>query len=212
MTKTIDRTGIFKAQPVRWLVKNSAHSASVAIAIEFVIISQLDGSEWASWAEYEEHRVWGDFWIIGREGKPNIQKCEQLAAALGWSGQLRDVVAGGPPPCIVQVTVKENVYEGKTSFRVDWIEPEDYVPTGGGADADEIDALDNRFGSLLRAAVAGKTKAPPKAAAKQAAPKAAPAAAAPAAAAKSAANRYGFQTTGEAPGGGEPVADPAIPF
>lgn len=153
----LDRAGIFKARPFSWKVKTFSNSSSVAIAIEFVVLAQLDGGEWQDWDGYAEHRVWGDFFVVKKDGKPNTTTVQQLAASIGWDGSLKLPLQ--PPQRVVQITVKEEFYKEQTYYKAQWINPEDFVPTGGGASEEEVHQLDARFGSLLRAAAS--TKAPP---------------------------------------------------
>lgn len=173
MTAKLEREGIFKMRPLSWKVEPSQNSKSVAIAIEFVVLAQLaedvdaNGAKvysWIDWSEAEEHRVWGRYYVVGKEGKANVSSCEQLAESMGWNGTLKSVQAGPPPRgLVVQVTVKADTYNGKTTYKAGWMNPGDYVPTGGGADESEVNALDAQFGSLLRAAASSKLK-PKKAA------------------------------------------------
>lgn len=172
----LDREGIFKAQPIAWRVKRFDGKLSVAISIDFVVTAQLedyiddDGKparEWKDWSGYEEHQVSGDFWVVKKDGQPNVKTIQTLADVLGWRGQLSDVLNKRAPEVVVQVTVKSETYEGKTFYKVQWLNPEDWTPTPQGASEDEVKQLDARFGSLLRAAAGSGAKAPP--------PKAAPA-------------------------------------
>jgi len=148
----LDRPGIFKARPVQWFVRTNENSQSVAVVIEYLITAQLVEGEWQSWENYEPHKCWGNHFVVKRDGKANVRTVQQLAESIGWGGSLKQVTDEMPPDCVVQVNVKANVYEGQTSYRVEWVNPEDYVPTGGGAEPDEVAKLDARFGSLLRAA------------------------------------------------------------
>ena len=180
MTIALERAGIFRAKPVSWSVRPAKETASIAIGIEYSIVAQLDGHDWIDWTAYDEHRVSGYHYVVKKDGKPNVNTVQQLAAAIGWGGSLKQVVNGPPPDCIVQITVKENTYNGKTTYRAEWVNPENYVPTGGGADEQEVDQLQARFGSLLQAAASSRPKPPSGGApaAKPAPPKSAPAPAA----------------------------------
>lgn len=155
----LDRSGIFKARPATWKVKTFPNSQAVAISFEFVIVAQLDGSTWTDWTGYEPVRCFGDFFVVKKTGQPNVVTVQQLATSLGWNGDLR-AVFGEPPDCVVQISVKEEVYEGKSYFKASWVNPEDYVPQGGGADEATVEQLQTRFGSLLRAAAAPAKPAP----------------------------------------------------
>lgn len=168
----LDREGIFKCRPVSWRVKSFEGKKSVAIAIEFVVLAQLnDANDWEPWDGYAEVRVWGDYFVVGKEGQPITVTCEQLASSMGWTGSLRAVAGGPPPDCVVQVQVKADTYKDSTRHKAGWMNPGDYMPTPGGAPADEVDLLDAQFGSLLRAAAASSKKSPPPKAATKPAPK-----------------------------------------
>lgn len=175
MTTFIDRAGIFKAYAHSWYVK-SMDSGAAAICVEFIITAQLDGSEWVDWTHYSEIRVRGDYWVVTKEGTPNVKKAQMLGQMLGWNGSFKQVQAGPPSSHLLQVKVEREDYKGKTMFKASWLNPEDYEPTGGGADDKTVDGLEARFGSLLRAA-AGSAQPPAKAKPKAATTK--PAAAPP---------------------------------
>jgi hypothetical protein len=179
----IDREGIFKARLTTWAVKTFPNSQSVAVAIEFLIVSCLDGQEWSDWTSYG-CVARGDFFVVKKDGTPNVKTVQDLAASIGWDGSLKQIASRpmNPPEAVVQVTVKEETYNGKSYFKVQWINPEDYTPNAGGVDASTASSLDARFGSLLRAAAGTKPtpkgQAPKKPAAQAPAPSPAPAPAA----------------------------------
>ncbi len=158
--RRLDRPGIFRARPLSWSVRASETSQAVALSIEFLILAQFEGSRWTNWAEYEPHRVFGDFYVIKRDGSVNQTMVEQLAASLGWSGDLREV-GQAVPEVTVQITVKEDAYNGQVRFKADWINPGDHVPPPAGTAKGELGALQARFGSLLRAAAAGARRTAP---------------------------------------------------
>jgi hypothetical protein len=160
MSRALDREGIFKAVPFKWDVQK-AQSGAVAVSMGFEIKAQLDGSEWIDWSEYDAHHVYGSWWVVKRDGSVNQPAVEQLASCLGWTGRLSDV-GGDAPEIVVQITVKEETFEGKTRIKATWMNPEDYVPEGIGASDDEVREIEARFGSLLRAAASGAAKAKPK--------------------------------------------------
>jgi hypothetical protein len=176
MSQQIDRDGIFKMIPTEWRVKTFEGKNSIAVAITFVVTWQYQDGEWIDWREFDV-MAYGDYWVIKANGTPNENTVTQLVECLGWSGQLMDIVHKKPPETEVQVTVKEETYKGKTSYRCEWMNPADYTPTPKGADESAVKHLDARFGSLLRAAASGAKKAaPPKAKAPPPAPAAPPAA------------------------------------
>jgi len=162
----IDRAGIFKARPFDWSVQPSASSKAIAISIGLLIESQYENGEWLSWAEYEPHTVRGWWYVIGKNGQVNTVAVEQLTKSLGWNGDLKAIRVSGPPDLVVQVKVEANEYNGKTTYKAGWMNPEDFVPDFSGASEDDVAKLSVQFGSLLRAAAAAVAKAGPKGATK----------------------------------------------
>ncbi len=169
----LEQDGIFKAKPLSWNIVTSETTKSVGININFKILASLDGETWVSWAEAEDHNVYGTYYVVGREGKVNMKACEQLVGSMGWDGNL-DSVAGPVPDCVVQIKVERDEYNGKVTYKAGWMNEENYVPTFG-ASADDVANLNKSYGSLLRGAAASIAKAKPKAAAPPAAPATPPA-------------------------------------
>lgn len=171
----LDREGIFKAKPRAWSVRTSANSQSVGVNLEFVVLEQLgDDGSWVSWADADPHNVYGTFYVVKKDGKVNPTGVEQLVAALGWNGDLRSIV-GAPPDVVVQITVKNEPYNGTDQFKATWMNPGDFVPGPGGASEGDVVKLQARFGSLLKAAAAGAAKGAAKPAAAKSAASPAPA-------------------------------------
>lgn len=166
----LDREGIFKAKPFDWSVQPSNNSKSIAVSVGLLITAQYLDGEWQSWEAYEPHQTRGWWYVIGKDGKCNTTAVDQLVKSMGWNGDLRSV-RGAPPDVVVQVNVKANEYNGKTTYKAGWMNPEDYAPEFAGASEDDVDKLQVQYGSLLRAAAAA---AAPKPVAKAAAPKPAP--------------------------------------
>ncbi len=159
MSRRLDRAGIFRARPLSWCVRDRQDSAAIAISIEYQILAQLDGSDWADWSEFEEHTIFGDHYVVKRDGTINTVTVEQLAESLGWSGDLRSVT-GVPPDVVVQITVKAETYNGVERLKVAWINPGDFSPRPESAAPETVAKLQSRFGSLLRAAAGSKAKKP----------------------------------------------------
>lgn len=159
----LDRAGIFKAKPTSWGVQKSEGSQSVAIAIDFTILAQLEGYEWADWSGYEEHTITGYFWVIKKDGSINSTTVTSICESLYWNCSLESIANDPVPDMVVQITVKEETYNGQTRLKVGWLNPGDYSPKAAYAPVEEVKELQTRFGSLLRAAGGSsvpKTKAP----------------------------------------------------
>lgn len=147
----LDRAGIFKAKPIKWTLFKS-DSGAVAINIEFKVTAQLVNHEWESWAEYDA-TVWGAYWVVKKDQTINTQTVEQLARSIGWNGDLRALSTPVRSDIEVQITVKEDEYDGKTQYKAGWLNPGNYEPIDK-PDEGDLDDLHGRFGSLLKAAAA----------------------------------------------------------
>lgn len=160
MSQPLTRAGIFKAKPIEWAVRRTEGSKSVAINIRFHIIAQLDTGEWVDWSTYEDHHVYGAFYVVKKDGGVNQNPVEQLSQCLGWNGSFAQVLNQAPPDVVVQITVKEDEYHGKTSFKVQWMNPGDHAPGMRGEDESGAKELDAMFGSQLRAVATASSGAP----------------------------------------------------
>ena len=158
--RLLDREGIFKARLLGWKVLD-VKSGAVAVSCELHVLAQWDGAGgWSDWSEYEEHRCFGNWWVVKKGGQINMGAVEQLAESLGWNGDLQSVLGSPPPDSTVQITVKADEYNGQTRFKAAWMNPENHAPQQPGADKEKVGQLQNRFGSLLRAAAASAAGAP----------------------------------------------------
>lgn len=177
MSIALDRTGIFKAGILDWRVTKSKSSQAVGIQMEFVIRASLnDANGWDSWAECDEHTVWGTFWVMKADGHVNTKTIEQLVAAFRWNGNIDRVGVDLPPGDEVQITVKEEEFNGQKQIRASWINPGDYKPASAeerkARSAETAKTVGGQFGSLIRAAAsaAAAKSAPAQTPARSSAP------------------------------------------
>ncbi|MCE2456175.1 MAG: hypothetical protein J4G12_10270, partial [Gemmatimonadetes bacterium] len=145
----LDRDGLFKARLLSWSVYE-AESGAVAVSCELHILEEWNGADWEDWSGYEDYRVFGNWWVIKRNGTVNASAVAQLRNSLGWDGSL-DSVMGPPPGRTVQVVVRGEEYNGRVQHKASWMQPGDHKPNRG-VDTDRVGQLQARFGSLLRAA------------------------------------------------------------
>lgn len=162
--KLLDRDGRFMAKPIEWAIeKEKADSKSVGVRVTFAIgdtpgTAQYVDGQWQPWEEYEKHVINGRWYPIKKDGTVNQMAIEQLVRALGWNGNLAWFKNPPMPETeLVQITVKTETYTGndgsqKSGRKATWMDPKDYVPTFGGASDDDVDSLQGRYGSLLKAA------------------------------------------------------------
>lgn len=162
MTQQLQQSGIFKVRPTKWEVYE-AQSGAVAVSMTFRVVEELaEDRSWASWAEYEEHIVYGSWWVVKKDGKINVGALEQLVECLGWDGNLTSIVDPAPDK-VVQVTVKEEEYDGTVRYKASWMNPEDFEGGSFGVDEAGVKQLQAKFGSLMRAAAASIGKPATKA-------------------------------------------------
>ncbi len=83
---------------------------------------------WVEWAEYEQVII-GYFTLVFLDAQGQVAKClnyEQIMRAVGWDGETYSGLAAmdlkGKP---VQFRVVEDTYQGKVTFKVNWIDAED---------------------------------------------------------------------------------------
>jgi hypothetical protein len=161
--KRLDREGVFKARLVGMGLKPSTETQSVAVWLEFQITAQQDGAEWTDWTAYEDHSIVGYFYIVKKDGTVNEPVVANLVEVIDWNGD-PDTIVGDPPDIPVQITVGQETYNGKTTLKVQWLNPVDYQGGVKNATPEEVQQIKKQFGSLLRAAAgaARKGKAPGK--------------------------------------------------
>lgn len=148
----MDSAGICLAKPLSWRVITAKDSLAVAININFLIRAKLtELDEWEDWERFEDqYHTYGSFFIIGRDGALNETNITQLSLSLGWDGDLLSV--NHPVPDVtVQISVKEEEFDGKVRYRAAWINPGDYSPGIQGASQEEISVLVTQYGPSLRA-------------------------------------------------------------
>ena len=167
----IDRAGRFKARISEVGFSNKEGSEAVqwwakCHAQEFFDEQQ---QQWVPWSEYDQG-ITAFLNIIKKDGTPNDSQIKNLIEALGWDGvdfAWLDTVENFSDK-IVQITCEYQEYNGKTSLRVAWLNPENFEGVQlKKLDASQVKSLNARYGSMLRAI------APPKQAATAPAPGAA---------------------------------------
>lgn len=158
MPQPIDRAGTFRGEIVSFGLSQKEGSQSVAVYLKASIhehYNKLD-EVWEDWRGYEcEAEGW--LYIIGRDGKILEAQAQSLVKYAGWDGQLTTITDGNWEPDRVSMTVKENTYNGNTSYRIEWINDYDRTPksSGGNVDSKTAAELQSRFGGQFRALAGG---------------------------------------------------------
>lgn len=176
MTQPLDRPGRYKAKPVVVALEEK-DTGTVQAKIAFAVHEYLNGDTWEDWREYDVG-ISGYFNIIKKDGNPNEHTIKSLRESLGWDGvDLAALQDTDWTDKTVQITCSQEVYEGVTRLKVQWLNPENWE----GAQAQPLDSakvksLAAKFGAKLRA-LAPKTSTakpsapPPSAPAPQSGPK-----------------------------------------
>lgn len=170
---SLNKAGRFAAQVLSAALRKSQSSLAHSVSFELSAYAELSASnEWV--ALPEPLKTYADVYVIGAQGQVNETGVAQLRDALAWDGDVRKIGKEWPPKdAAIQITVKEDSYQGKPTFKVSWLYPADAQAGGivNAASESEVDAVHKEFGSLFRAALgaqkkpAGAPKPPPRAAA-----------------------------------------------
>jgi hypothetical protein len=138
------------------LGKSKGGSRAVPVVIDFTVTAKLDeDGEWVDWSDYDDQTIEGRFYVVGKDGVPNVPNVERLARCLGWTP---DVIDDPPPSTVVQIEVKAEEYNGRTTLKVQWLNPSDFVPAAATQSPAEVKAFKQQFGSQMRAIAAAATK------------------------------------------------------
>lgn len=156
----LEQEGTFRAVATAWsLGKPKEGSQAVPVVIDFTVTAKLDDDGdsrvWTDWSGYEDQTIEGRFYVVGKDGAPNAANVERLARCLGWTP---DALDSAPPGTVVQIEVKADEYNGRTTLKVQWLNPADYVPTAPTQSPAEVRAFKARFGSQMRAIAAAAVK------------------------------------------------------
>ena len=162
----LDFTGRFQVQPLEWWLRESAGGA-VGVSIVFLVIACWEphaddpngAPAWQDWSEYGPYRTGGTFWVVKKDGSVNQSGVDQLKAVFGWDGNIGQFYQAVPEGVKAQIDVTLEEFKGQQSYRANWLYPFD-APVGGGAgmaSEEKGREINNRFGSLLRAAASGGT-------------------------------------------------------
>lgn len=156
-----DRAGNFKVEIIEYGMKEFP-TGSVAVQIKASLkeIWDHDNEQWMPWEEYDME-AYGSVFVVKKDGTLNESGIRSLVNNAGWNGDFEAIANRTWAPSICQASIKAEPYEGKTYYKIAFINHRDSTPGSMGMlDDDKIKALNSRFGSSLRA-MAGTVKANP---------------------------------------------------
>lgn len=174
MPNEMDRTGIFRVEILSYGLRDARDTQSLGITLNCRVLEMFAGDgQWDDWRNYD-YECTGTIWFIGKDGKLDERKVQNLIRCTGWDGSLESVAncTWQPIPC--QVTVESETYKNREQFRIGFVNAYDHTPGMVSTVAPEkARELQNRYGSQLRALVGNATRnqAPTPAAGKPSPPK-----------------------------------------
>lgn len=171
MSQQVDREGVFQGLIVEYGLREE-QSGSLAITVRARLDRMWNGEEWQDWQEYEMEAS-GFLYIIKKNGETNNGQVESLVKFAAWDGTIASIADSTwhPTPC--QITISANEYQGKTTYRINFINENNRIPGQlSNVGADQLKALEAKYGSSLRAIAGSATRnAAPAADAKMPKPK-----------------------------------------
>lgn len=169
------QAGNYKAIMLNCAVEEKG--SNTRLAAQYQTTHILDGGAWQA---VSPQNIMGWHYLTKDEGKNlNEHTINALRTALNWDGmnlEALDALENIP----VQITVRDNDYNGKVTSKVDWIDHIDYAPGVKRSTPEAVKKIQANLGSRLRAisggvTLAAKPKPKPKPKPQPAAPAPAPA-------------------------------------
>lgn len=152
MSNAVDREGQFRGTITEYGLKEM-ESGSVAVSIKAQLTEFYAGEEegWLDWTQYDVEAQ-GDVWVIKRDKSLNAKAAESLVKNAGWDGSFTSVKDGSWQPTPCQFTVKAEEYEGRTYYKIAFVNDFDRTP-GGMSNVDDarVKSLESQYGSQMRA-------------------------------------------------------------
>lgn len=157
MSQPCDREGTFRGVINGYGLKEM-DSGAVGVALRVLLTQMWNGEEWIGWSEYDMEAE-GDVWIIKKVGAVNEAAAQSLIKFAGWDGNLLSITEETWEPKPVAVVVKRDEYEGKTRFKIAFVNDHERTPGGlSNVDAAKAKELNTRFGAQLRALVGNNAR------------------------------------------------------
>jgi hypothetical protein len=157
-----NREGRFRARILSRGIGDSKNGA-LQLAVGYAIDQELQGGEWTD-VSGEGMEITGYHYLVKTDGNLNTTTIESLKAAFGWDGADPTVLDTMElaPDHLVQITLKEEEYQGQSRIRVGFVDAADAQPGVRTASDDERKAIRNKYGSKFRAHAGGTPAAAPK--------------------------------------------------
>lgn len=153
------RAGRYKAVVVSGGMSESGKNNIPTVTLKLDLVQEWRNNAWEPCQDLQI-TYWGR--LQKNDGSLMKRTLENLMETFGWNGRDFEFFYDAVNGLGCQCTLENNTYEGKTTLRVEWINPEN--SSGGGAKTlpkSELSKLNDKLSAKLRAATAG-TAIPPK--------------------------------------------------
>lgn len=128
-------------------------SGAAAQSLQFEVYSQYRDGQWA---DHEPEHVWGDVWLVKKDGTAYPKAIENLVAVFGWDGDVESWFDEGGdiradlPACQIVTRAKDEKY-----LEVAWVNPLSSDPeehgSGTGASDDHSARIKAKYGAQIGA-------------------------------------------------------------
>lgn len=152
----LDRAGTFRIHIIEYGLKEGKDGKkSLQFTYKAQVLEQYDftAKSWQTWGDYAPVELFGAVNLHKNDGTPMPSGVRQLVESVGWDCDLGSIAGQHLTPRDCQCSVKVNQWDGKTSYRGEWLNAWDNVPGGnlGNVDESRAVALANQYGSQYRA-------------------------------------------------------------
>lgn len=152
----IDRIGRFRGTPTQGIVGEST-GGFPQFVVQFLATEYYDEAtgEWIDWTPYQQTMT--AYLILFNKSKA-LLNYDQVMKAFKWDGvDLAALQSNDFGDLEVQFDVRENVWEQKTSLRIEWVDAYDADPTAKGGDLTPMDigklkTIAAKYGQFMKTA------------------------------------------------------------
>lgn len=162
----VKRAGRYLARPVQWGV--SEKNNKPCFSLKFELTAEWIEGEWRDTEPSQE--IYHDVYLYSNDGSQNEYAINNVIQVFGWDGlSFASLANGAYDQMEVQLVLRNETYKGKDSIKVKYINSKDYVGQDILNNPQDVQSLDAKYGSQLRAtapapSARGGATAPPAAA------------------------------------------------
>jgi hypothetical protein len=151
----IDRVGRFRGRPTQGIMDETKNGfPNFIVRLEITEMWDVDTKMWVDWSSFDMS-ITG--YLVLFNATKALMNYDQVMKAFNWDGTDMSVLQTDDyGDLIVQFEVEENIYDGKTSLRVNWIDNTDANPEAGRggdltpSDAGKIKTMNARYKQFMK--------------------------------------------------------------